>query len=99
MACSKTGSLATVHDPLGILVGYSSNLWHDTSKAVALHIGLPLQESVDSYYAKNKAVNDENAKIKALKRIRLWLDVVIDAVAYIEERTDQSMFTFPNRKQ
>jgi len=85
--------------PLGTLAAVSSfAMWHDTSKAVALHIGLPLQESVDSYYEKNKAVKDENAKIKALKRIRLWLDVVIDAVSYIEERTDNSDFTLPKKE-
>lgn len=83
---------------LGTLVAHAGSLWHDTSKAVALKIGLPLQESVDSYYAKDKAVKDENAKIKALKRIRLWLDVVIDAVAYIEERTDNSDFTIPKKE-
>lgn len=83
---------------LGTLVAHAGSLWHDTSKAVALNIGLPLQESVDSYYAKGKAVKDENAKIKALKRIRLWLDVVIDAVAYIEERTDNSDFTLPKKE-
>ena len=83
---------------LGTLVAHAGSLWHDTSKAVALKIGLPLQESVDSYYAKDKAVKDENAKIKALKRIRLWLDVVIDAVAYIEERTDNSDFTLPKKE-
>ena len=83
--------------PLGTLVAYSSFLWHDTSKAIALNIGTPLRESVDSYYAKSKAVNDENAKIKALKRVRLWLDVVIDAVAYIEERTENSDFIIPKK--
>ncbi len=84
--------------PLGTLVAHSGSLWHDTSKAVALKIGIPLRESVDSYYAKNKEVKDENAKIKALKRIRLWLDVVIDAVAYIEERTDNSDFILPKKE-
>ena len=53
---------------------------------------------MDSYYAKDKAVKDDNAKIKALKRIRLWLDVVIDAVAYIEDRTDNSDFTLPKKE-
>lgn len=84
--------------PLGTLVAYGGSLWHDTSKAVAIKIGLPLRESVDSYYAKDKAVNEKNAKIKALKRIRLWLDVVIDAVSYVEERTDNSDFTFPKKE-
>ena len=84
--------------PLGTLVAYGGSLWHDTSKAVAIKIGLPLRESVDSYYAKDKAVNEKNAKIKALKRIRLWLDVVIDAVSYIEERTDNSDFTLPKKE-
>lgn len=84
--------------PLGTLVAYSSYLWHDTSKAIALNIGAPLRESVDSYYAKNKAVNGDNAKIKALKRIRLWLDVVIDAVSYVEERTDNSDFILPKKE-
>lgn len=84
--------------PLGTLVAYGGSLWHDTSKAVAINIGLPLRESVDSYYAKDKAVNEKNAKIKALKRIRLWLDVVIDAVSYVEERTDNSDFTFPKKE-
>ena len=71
---------------LGTLVAHAGSLWHDTSKAVALKIGLPLQ------------VKDDNAKIKALKRIRLWLDVVIDAVAYIEDRTDNSDFTLPKKE-
>lgn len=84
--------------PLGTLVAYGGSLWHDTSKAVAIKIGLPLRESVDSYYAKDKAVNEKNAKIKALKRIRLWLDVVIDAVSYVEERTDNSDFTLPKKE-
>ena len=35
--------------PLGTLVGYSSILWHDTSKAIAYKIGTPLRESVDNY--------------------------------------------------
>lgn len=83
---------------LGTLVAYGGSLWHDTSKAVAIKIGLPLRESVDSYYAKDKAVNEKNAKIKALKRIRLWLDVVIDAVSYVEERTDNSDFTIPKKE-
>lgn len=87
-----------VAQSLGTLVAHAGSLWHDTSKAVALKIGLPLQESVDSYYAKDKAVKDENAKIKALKRIRLWLDVVIDAVTYIEERTDNSDFTLHKKE-
>lgn len=78
--------------PLGTLAGFSSNLWHDTSKAIACKIGLPLRESVDNYYAKDKQITDENAIMKALKRIRVWLDVVIDAVAYIEERSDNSDF-------
>lgn len=84
--------------PLGILVGYSSNLWHDTSKAIAYKIGTPLSESVDSYYAKNKQITDDNARMKALKRIRLWLDVVIDAVSYIEERTDNSDLILPKKE-
>lgn len=84
--------------PLGTLVAYGGSLWHDTSKAVAIKIGLPLRESVDSYYAKDKAVNEKNANIKALKRIRLWLDVVIDAVSYVEERTDNSDFTLPKKE-
>lgn len=84
--------------PLGTLVGYSSNLWHDTSKAIAYKIGTPLRESVDNYYANNKKITDNNARMKALKRIRVWLDVVIDAVAYIEERTDNSDFTFPKKE-
>ena len=84
--------------PLGTLVAYGGSLWHDTSKAVAIKIGLPLRESVDSYYAKDKAVNEKNAKIKALKRIRLWLDVIIDAVYYVEERTDNSDFTLPKKE-
>ena len=84
--------------PLGTLVAYGGSLWHDTSKAVAIKIGLPLRESVDSYYAKDKAVNEKNAKIKALKRIRLWLDVVIDAVSYVEARTDNSDFTLPKKE-
>lgn len=84
--------------PLGLLVACSHSLWHDTSKAVAFKIGTALRESVDAYYVKNKAVTDENEKIKALKRIRLWLDVVIDAVAYIEERTDYSDFTLPKKE-
>lgn len=84
--------------PLGTLVAYGGSLWHDTSKAVAIKIGLPLRESVDSYYAKDKAVNEKNAKIKALKRIRLWLDVIIDAVSYVEERTDNSDFTLPKKE-
>lgn len=84
--------------PLGTLVGYSSNLWHDTSKAIAYKIGTPLRESVDSYYAKTKQITDENARMKALKRIRVWLDVIIDSVSYIEERTDNSDFTFPKKE-
>lgn len=84
--------------PLGTLVGYSSNLWHDTSKAIAYKIGTPLRESVDSYYAKNKQITDENARMKALKRIRVWLDVIIDAVSYVEERTDNSDFTLPKKE-
>lgn len=84
--------------PLGTLVGYSSNLWHDTSKAIAYKIGTPLRESVDNYYAKNKEITDNNARMKALKRIRVWLDVVIDAVSYIEERTDNSDFTLPKKE-
>ena len=84
--------------PLGILVGYSSNLWHDTSKAIAYNIGTPLRESVDSYYAKDKKITDKNARMKALKRIRVWLDVVIDAVSYVEERTDNDDFTIPKKE-
>lgn len=78
--------------PLGTLVGFSSTLWHDTSKAIACKIGTPLRESVDTYYAKDKQITDENVRMKAIKRIRVWLDVVIDAVAYIEERTENSDF-------
>ena len=84
--------------PLGTLVGYSSNLWHDTSKAIAYKIGTPLRESVDSYYAKDKQITDKNARMKALKRIRVWLDVVIDAVSYVEERTDNSDFILPKKE-
>lgn len=84
--------------PLGTLVGCSFNLWHDTSKAIAYKIGTPLRESVDSYYAKDKQITDKNARMKALKRIRVWLDVVIDAVSYVEERTDNSDFTFPKKE-
>ena len=84
--------------PLGTLVGYSSNLWHDTSKAIAYKIGTPLRESVDNYYANNKKITDNNARMKALKRIRVWLDVVIDAVSYVEERTDNSDFTLPKKE-
>lgn len=84
--------------PLGTLVAHEGSLWHDTSKAIAYKIGIPLRESVDNYYAKNKAVNDKNAKIKALKRIRLWLDVIIDAVSYIEEQTDNSDFSIPKKE-
>ena len=84
--------------PLGILVGYSSNLWHDTSKAIAYNIGTPLRESVDSYYAKDKKITDKNARMKALKRIRVWLDVVIDAVSYVEERTDNNDFSIPKKE-
>lgn len=84
--------------PLGTLVGYSSTLWHDTSKTIANKIGTPLRESVDSYYAKDKQITDKNARMKALKRIRVWLDVVIDAVAYIEERTDNSDFTIQKKE-
>ncbi len=84
--------------PLGTLVGYSSNLWHDTSKAIAYKIGTPLRESVDNYYANNKKITDDNARMKALKRIRVWLDVVIDAVSYVEERTDNSDFTLPKKE-
>ena len=84
--------------PLGILVGYSSNLWHDTSKAIAYKIGTPLRESVDNYYAKDKQITDKNARMKALKRIRVWLDVIIDAVSYVEERTDNSDFILPNKE-
>ena len=84
--------------PLGILVGYSSNLWHDTSKAIAYKIGTPLRESVDNYYAKDKKITDKNARMKALKRIRVWLDVIIDAVSYVEERTDNSDFILPKKE-
>ena len=79
--------------PLGILVAVSSNLWHDTCKAIANNIGVPLRDSVDGYYAKDKKITDKNAKIKALKRIRVWLDVVIDAVEYVEERTDNDRYS------
>ena len=54
--------------------------------------------AVDSYYAKDKQITDKNARMKALKRIRVWLDVVIDAVSYVEERTDNSDFTFPKKE-
>lgn len=74
--------------PLANIVAYSGWLWHDTCKAIANEIGAPLRESVDGYYAKDKAITCKNEKIKALKRIRIWLDVIIDAVAYIEERTE-----------
>jgi hypothetical protein len=84
--------------PLGILVGYSSNLWHDTSKAIAYKIGTPLRESVDNYYAKDKQITDQNARMKALKRIRVWLDVIIDAVSYVEERTDNSDLTIKKKE-
>lgn len=84
--------------PLGTLAGFSSTLWHDTSKAIAYKIGTPLRESVDNYYAKDKQITDKNALMKAIKRIRVWLDVVIDAVAYIEERTDNSDFTIPKKE-
>lgn len=83
--------------PLGILVAYSHNLWHDTCKAIANEIGTPLRESVDNYYAKDKKIKDENAKIKALKRIRVWLDVIIDAVSYVEEHTDFNDFSKPQK--
>ena len=82
---SATGDAA---HPLANIVAYSGWLWHDTCKAIANEIGTPLRESVDGYYAKDKAITCKNAKIKALKRIRIWLDVIIDAVAYIEERTE-----------
>lgn len=84
--------------PLGILVAYSSNLWHDTSKAIAYNIGTPLRESVDNYYAEDKKITDKNAKIKALKRIRVWLDVIIDAVTYVEEHTDFDDFSQPKNR-
>jgi hypothetical protein len=84
--------------PLGTLVGYSSGLWHDTSKAIAYKIGTPLRESVDSYYAKDKQITDQNARMKALKRIRVWLDVIIDAVSYVEERTDNSDLTIKKKE-
>lgn len=80
--------LGDASHPLGTIVAYSGWLWHDTCKAIANEIGTPLRESVDGYYAKDKAITCKNAKIKALKRIRIWLDVIIDAVAYIEERTE-----------
>ena len=83
---------------LGTLVAHAGSLWHDTSKAIAYKIGTPLRESVDSYYAKDKQITDKNARMKALKRIRVWLDVVIDAVSYVEERTDNSDFTFPKKE-
>lgn len=53
---------------------------------------------MDSYYAKDKAVKDENARMKALKRIRVWLDVIIDAVSYVEERTDNSDFILSKKE-
>lgn len=74
--------------PLGTIAAYSSSLWHDTCKAIATEIGKPFQEPVDTYYAKDKAIKDPNAKIKGLKRIRVWLDLIIQAVEYIEERTE-----------
>lgn len=79
--------------PLGILCAYSCNLWHDTCKAIANEIGKPFQEQVDTYYANDRKIKDENAKIKALKRIRVWLDLIIQAVEYIEERTEPLTLT------
>lgn len=84
--------------PLGILCAYSWNLWHDTSKAIANNIGVPLRETVDNYYAEYKKVKDDNAKIKALKYIRIWLDVIIDAVTYVEEHTDFDDFSQPKNR-
>lgn len=84
--------------PLGLLAAWSGWLWHDTSKAIANTIGVPLRESVDSYYAKDKAIKDKNEKIKALKRIRVWLDVIIDAVTYVEEHTDFEDFSQPKNR-
>lgn len=84
--------------PLGLLAAWSGGLWHDTSKAIAYNIGVPLRESVDSYYAKDRAIKDKNEKLKALKRIRVWLDVIIDAVAYVEEHTDFNDFSQPKNR-
>lgn len=79
--------------PLASIVAYSHNLWHDTCKAIAREIGKPFQEQVDTYYANDKKIKDKNEKIKALKRIRVWLDLIIQAVEYIEERTEPLTLT------
>lgn len=93
--CKILGSAA---QPLGTIAAWSGWLWHDTCKAVATIIGAPLRDSVDSYYAKDKAITDKNAKVKAMKRIRAWLDVVIDAVEYIEARTNAEDFSKPKTR-
>lgn len=93
--CKILGSAA---QPLGTIAAYSAWLWHDTCKAVANIIGAPLRDSVDSYYAKDKAITDKNAKVKAMKRIRAWLDVVIDAVEYIEAHTNAEDFSKPKTR-
>ena len=85
---AKNQVLGDASHPLGTIVAWSGWLWHDTCKAIAREIGKPFQEQVDTYYAEDRKIKDENAKIKALKRIRVWLDLIIQAVEYIEERTE-----------
>ena len=81
---------------LAMLMLHSSSLWHDTGKAIANRIGKymsdDMRQKYDDFYDKqNKLYREEkNQKLKAIKIIRLWLDVIEDAFAYVEEHTDRT---------
>ena len=81
---------------LAMIMAYSNLLWHDTGKAIANRIGkhMPdeLRQKYEDFYDKQNKFYDEekNAKLRAIKIIKLWLDVIEDAFAYVEEHTDRT---------
>ena len=81
---------------LAMLMAQSSLLWHDTGKAIANRIGkhMPdeLRQKYEDFYDKqNKFYTEEkNVKLRAIKTIKLWLDVIESAFTYVEEHTDRS---------
>ena len=54
---------------------------------------------MDNYYAKDKKITDKNVKIKALKRIRVWLDVIIDAVSTLRNAPISTIFQNPKQTE
>ena len=80
---------------LAMLMMQSNMLWHDTGKAIANRIGktMPdeLRQAYEEFYDKQKLYSEEkNVKLRAIKTIKLWLDVIDIAFTYVEEHTDRS---------